>query len=716
MNAILALNNLGAYVLQIGLFVGIGATVPLALRLKVPRVRLHYWQLLLAACLALPWVRPWHSEVIAVSSAPFAAALAVTSVGGGASVAPAFPPFAVIALWLLVAGVAIRLVWLAMGMLKLARYRRHGRGIPMPAEWTGAAGHATLLLSDEVDGPVTFGFFRPVVLLPAGFPSMPEAMRDAILFHELLHVVRRDWLFTFGEELVRAVFWFHPAIWWVLGEIQLAREQTVDHAVIEMTQARDPYVDTLLTMARVNAQLDLAPAPLFLRRRHLKQRVMGIVREVTMSKTRLILSQSAALAAMALACWVITGAIPLEAQAQLVIDAPGVTVNLNGSQLMHRPPVAYPAATLEKGVEGTVVVQVRLDATGEVIDDAILSGPDELRKSVQQSVLSWHFDRSAALSTRVVNIDFVRPVGTPVGIAPPVVDDASLQRAKAELKAAAEQRASLQALVSPTDPASSEKAAQMDARVVELQQAYNSQLRQSATAALEALARSQQELQQPPRGAILDHIVGPSIRPSFGPLQQPTQTGRIERIDIVGLSDDAEKQLLAQLPVRVGDPYSDETWSQAVEAAHKFDEHLTISIVGETSSGGRVLRIATRGLGMLNVDDPLTPIRVPPANMPGAVAFQTANLISAAKPIYPPLAKMARQQGTVRFEATVGKDGSVENLKVVSGPPLLVQAAQDAVKQWVYRPTLVNGVPVEVVTTVDVNFSLADGAAAAPPQ
>jgi protein TonB len=77
---------------------------------------------------------------------------------------------------------------------------------------------------------------------------------------------------------------------------------------------------------------------------------------------------------------------------------------------------------------------------------------------------------------------------------------------------------------------------------------------------------------------------------------------------------------------------------------------------------------------------------------------------------------MARQQGTVRFEATVGKDGSVENLKVVSGPPLLVQAAQDAVKQWVYRPTLVNGVPVEVVTTVDVNFSLADGAAAAPPQ
>jgi TonB family protein len=630
----------------------------------------------------------------------------------------AFPPLTVIALWLLVAGVTVRLAWLAMGLLKLGRYRRHGRAIPMPPEWTGAAGHAILLLSDEIDSPVTFGFFRPVVLLPAGFPSMPDAMRDAILFHELLHVVRRDWLFTFGEELVRAAFWFHPAIWWVLGEIQLAREQTVDQAVIEMTQARDPYVDTLLAMAGVNAQLDLAPAPLFLRRRHLKQRVMGIVRDATISKTRLIFAQGAALVAMALACWVITGAIPLEAQAQVVIDAPGVTVNMNGSQLMHRSPVEYPASALENGVEGTVVVQVRLDANGEVIDDAILSGSDELRKSVQQAVLSWHFDRSAASSTRVVNIDFVKPVGTPAGAAalPLVVDDAGMQRAKTELRASQEQLVSLQAKASPTDSTSSEKTARMQAQVERLQAAYNVRLRRSATDALEALARSQQELQQPPRGAILDHIVGPGIRPSFGPLQQPTQAGRIERIDIVGLSENAEKELLALLPVRVGDPYSDETWSQAVEAAHKFDEHLTISIAGETSSGGRVLRLATRGLGTLNVDDPLTPIRVPPANMPGAAAFQTANLISAAKPIYPPLAKMARQQGTVRFEATVGKDGAVENLKLVSGPPLLVQAARDAVKQWVYRPTLVNGVPVEVVTTVDVNFSLADGAAAAPPQ
>ena len=87
-------------------------------------------------------------------------------------------------------------------------------------------------------------------------------------------MARRDWLFTVAEELVRAVFWFHPAIWWLLGEIQLAREQAVDRRVIEITQSRDPYMDALLAMAGARPQLDLAPAPLFLRKRHLKQRVV----------------------------------------------------------------------------------------------------------------------------------------------------------------------------------------------------------------------------------------------------------------------------------------------------------------------------------------------------------------------------------------------------------------------------------------------------------
>ena len=86
--------------------------------------------------------------------------------------------------------------------------------------------------------------------------------------------------------------------------------------------------------------------------------------------------------------------------------------------------------------------------------------------------------------------------------------------------------------------------------------------------------------------------------------------------------------------------------------------------------------------------------------------MQAAKLVRQPKPVYPPLAKQARIQGTVRFNAVIGKDGTIQNLTLVSGHPLLVPSATEAVSQWVYQPTLLNGEPVEVVTQIDVNFTL----------
>lgn len=85
---------------------------------------------------------------------------------------------------------------------------------------------------------------------------------------------------------------------------------------------------------------------------------------------------------------------------------------------------------------------------------------------------------------------------------------------------------------------------------------------------------------------------------------------------------------------------------------------------------------------------------------------QAAKLVRQPKPQYPPLAKQARIQGVVRFTAVIGKDGAIQNLQLVSGHPLLVPSAQAAVKDWVYQPTLLNGEPVEVITQIDVNFTL----------
>lgn len=106
---------------------------------------------------------------------------------------------------------------------------------------------------------------------------------------------------------------------------------------------------------------------------------------------------------------------------------------------------------------------------------------------------------------------------------------------------------------------------------------------------------------------------------------------------------------------------------------------------------------------------PAPPLMVKPQHGPlpigGSVA--EANLIRRVVPVYPPLAKAARIQGTVEFTAVISKEGTIENLQLVHGHPLLVQSARDAVLQWRYRPTLLNGQPVEVVTDIVVKFMLA---------
>jgi hypothetical protein len=107
-------------------------------------------------------------------------------------------------------------------------------------------------------------------------------------------------------------------------------------------------------------------------------------------------------------------------------------------------------------------------------------------------------------------------------------------------------------------------------------------------------------------------------------------------------------------------------------------------------------------------------VGVPPQTPPGGsvkrirvgARVQQENLLHSVDPVYPPLARQARIQGVVRFEVLIGKDGHVKDAMLIAGHPLLVPAAQEALKQWTYRLTLLNGDPVEVATIVDVPFTL----------
>jgi protein TonB len=87
---------------------------------------------------------------------------------------------------------------------------------------------------------------------------------------------------------------------------------------------------------------------------------------------------------------------------------------------------------------------------------------------------------------------------------------------------------------------------------------------------------------------------------------------------------------------------------------------------------------------------------------------QAAKIVRQVTPVYPPLARQARISGIVRLEAVISRSGTIESLQVMSGHPLLTQAALDAVRQWVYQATQLNGHPVEVLTQIEVNFRLAE--------
>lgn len=158
---------------------------------------------------------------------------------------------------------------------------------------------------------------------------------------------------------------------------------------------------------------------------------------------------------------------------------------------------------------------------------------------------------------------------------------------------------------------------------------------------------------------------------------------------------------------------------EIIEAADKFDDALFVQ-----PADARLYPTMPLPAGVLSstgIPTGQAPTMTLPNPTPGAlggkiilpVGESEAHLLHRVNPVYPPIARAARISGTVVLQATIAKDGTIRDLHATSGPPMLLQAALDAVHQWTYQPFLVNGEPVEVETTVNVVFQL--GVPPAPP-
>lgn len=428
--------NVLVFSAHVALVVGAGVALGRLAGLADARGRLAFYRALLALCVILPLLAPLRP---AASAHPVpAAGIAVQRASSEATTASRPPPATTRAAvaplgttlaWalplLLVGGALARLAWLGLGLVALRRLRRGGRpaapssAFAWAAESTGTT--AAVYESPRLGLPATYGVWHPVVLVPAGFASWPDGTQQALAAHELLHVRRRDWLHGLGEELVKACLWFHPAVWWLVDRIHLAREQVVDRQVVAITGDRTAYLHDLLGLAAAHATAAPARAAAFFRRPHLLQRVEALLKEGPMSRTRLIVSILAAALGLATATAATLRALPLQAAPATPATQSGAsrpTVVPAGQADAKKPPASptpvarvpadYPEAARAAGITGPVVLQVTTSAAGAPTAVQALAGAPELVDAAVSAVWQWRWEPRDAPSQFIMGVN-VRP-------------------------------------------------------------------------------------------------------------------------------------------------------------------------------------------------------------------------------------------------------------------------------------------------------------------
>jgi TonB family protein len=238
------------------------------------------------------------------------------------------------------------------------------------------AASADVRVSADVSGPVAIGVWRPIVLVPHRFLTLPVQARRAVLCHELLHVARRDWVTTVAGEVWCAVLWFHPAARALVSRLDLAREMLVDRLTIRATGDRRAYVQALLAFSDASPHPGAAGTP-FTRPGYISQRIAGLVAvEVTMSR-RSTLMWASVFAAVLTSVTIATAALlpmsPLSAAGRLgagtaiVADLqeplrPGPDVTL--PRVVREVKPEYTREALQAGIQGSVTLTVVVKTDG----------------------------------------------------------------------------------------------------------------------------------------------------------------------------------------------------------------------------------------------------------------------------------------------------------------------------------------------------------------
>jgi TonB family protein len=595
-----------AFSAQVACVIAIAGVIASIVRIDAASVRYQYWRAVLLLCVALPWLQG-HQRVAPVikvlSVIPATAMPAVESAAVTVNATTPGLPWALIASSIVVAGTTVMFAGVALGLLRLRRFRRLGiEAAPNPEhddlQWALGT-RAEIRYVPDIQ-PVTCGVRRPVVLLPDTITSHRPEIQRVVLVHELLHVQRRDWIWMMGEEVVRAVLWFHPGIWWLVSRVRLAREEVVDELTVLATGQRRAYLEALLAFADASA---LAPSAAFARRPHLLRRMILISKEAVMSSKRIVVSCMVLAVAVIAGSWYAVGAFPMM---QSQTQTPGAVTSA-------QPTFAAGPGPLEQSAKPIT--------------------PENPIPRRTYSVMPQYpsgADQGAVILTLRVTVNGLGRVGevrSMTGVIGGRVGGVA-------------------------------RGAEPAGRAARAPGAFNEAFAKAATDAV------RQWIYDPPADAPISFDVTLAFAPG------------------------TETSLVAH-----GGPAG-------------------VSRGGRTGSGGfGVVGGVVGGVPAGAVPAPPPPPPPPPPGWAAGAIRVGGNVLQPTKtkhvnPEYPPIAQSARVQGVVIIEAIIGADGRVQDARILRSIPLLDQAALDAVKQWEFTPTMLNGAPVPVISTITVQFTL----------
>ena len=552
----------------------------------------------------------------------------------------------------------------AMADLSLAA----GRGFPLPP----------LCESDAVPVPFAAGWREPAIVLPANWREWDPFRQRAVLAHELAHLRRLDWPLSVMAAMNRAVFFFHPLAWFIERRLAALAEESCDASALAVSGDPRRYAAVLFDFA---AQLPNRAVP---------ATAMARSSKVGARIERLISASLTAPRPLGKLTWCALATLAL--------------------------PVLYAAASLQPGQQPLPPVTIERQAESPFPRNSI---PGANLTALQASELGQRLaqnphdlDARARLIGYYYSNGFIQPWLQNLEWSIDNHPEAALHETYPSRIAADRSMVQDAAAWQRLQDLWRRKAIENPANVEVLLHAADFLKDRDESRRLLEAARTVAPADRRPLNAlagrwivdIFSYINSPERNQrSLQALEALLESRDADLIGTVGAAHNIGGLLVAdKIPEQQRQRYVDFVRAKFAASERLFER--AIQLDPQNPKWPEVLaKLRSAVQPVAESPQPEKPKRI---TMGGGVAER--NLLEAPAPVYPPLARQARIQGDVRFTLVITAEGNVSELQLISGHPLLVVAASDAVKNYRYRPTLLNGQPVEVATQVTVPFNLPD--------